>query len=331
MITLNAVSMNRQSLTIGYFERASNECDPCDSFRFRAEKGILDKLRTCRQAGTALQKADGGNVFMFESKCGQCKLCSDEAREETRRLLKRYLMPVREFALKSKRHSVYYAVFTHLNFAVGNLREGKRDQIAAFNDWQKREFKNIVKGSLIVQEDPLAAGGDWNVHLNAILLVDGRLDYKRVRSTWGFNVEIRKLDGEIPSLIRSFVEIMKYAVKTVPSKSESHAKTNKSKAPAMIEWEYPLFMEWWAANKRFRRVRSYGELYRVKAEESEAGDVREAIANGSMKVIGKFQFDGSAYELDSIQDDNFLKPVRSLTDNHHETREFLKTRRHERR
>lgn len=132
-----------------------------------------------------------------------------------------------------------------------------------------------IKGSLVIQEDPLSAGHDWNVHLNVFLLVNGRFDYDLARAAWDANVEIQdeqkiiqrtreKLGREVDfktALRHGLIEAIKYSAQIVPDKSASKAQGGSTEAPAMTQWPHTLWLEWWDAGIAFRRVRSYGCLY----------------------------------------------------------------------
>lgn len=224
---------------------------------------VAQWLRGCRREAFIGQKQDGGFIFQWAEKCGQVRLCPDEAREETQRLMEWYLPALIRFAQAHHRHRLFYMVPTVHNYRPGDLARGKRelmDKWKAFADVLRDDGIDL-RGSLNVQEDPLSAAGDWNVHLNVIACVRGSFDWDRVRELWGANIHIAHVKAEPAALRGTLMEMIKYAAQTVPEKSAEHADTGQSKAPAMTEWPYERWIEWWEAQQGFRRVRSYGCLY----------------------------------------------------------------------
>jgi len=224
---------------------------------------IAASLRECRQTGMVGRKPDGGYVMAWDSKCGQNRLCPDESREETQRLTEWYEPALYAFNKASPTHRLFYLVPTLHNYRPGDLLRGKRELM---DRWKKLiidlgEAGIDMRGSLNIQEDPLSALGDWNVHLNCFACVRGRFDFAKVRELWGANIHIEQIKGDRESIRSALREAIKYAAAIVPSKSQEHADTGKSEAPAMIEWPHDRWLEWWQAQQGFRRVRSYGCLY----------------------------------------------------------------------
>jgi hypothetical protein len=154
----------------------------------------------------------------------------------------------------------------------------------------KRKFPDLV-GAWGCVEAPLSGrfvDGDrsqaWNVHLNLLLvfkpsdeLVDwvthnGRAvpNYEPLRAAWGFDVHFDEIpQGDRNALNRSLRELLKYPLQTVSAKSAEHRMPKRDRhgrlltpAPPMIAWEPECFAEWWRAHKGYRRVRSWGNLYR---------------------------------------------------------------------
>jgi hypothetical protein len=318
-----------------YIERMSLEVDPTNIHHFRSDStysnpGIVDRLRNCRCDRCSYAKPDGGIIHMYDSKCGLDRLCPDEAREATKRVTERYVPEILNFMREKRSHRAFYLVMTKPNFEVGNLYDAKRSLQKDFKSWmtatrpvtQEDIAKGLatsrtkklpvwpqIQGALTVQEDPLAAAGDWNVHLNVVLLVDGRIDYKAIRETWGCNVEIRELKGTPGALARTFLEVLKYSAQIVGEKSASKMKKGQSGAPAMTEWPHERFLEWWLANKGFRRLRTYGRLYKVNAEEeaNEKMDIADMLASGELIPLGSTSYSrDSGVSVDLILDDNFL-------------------------
>jgi hypothetical protein len=285
---------------------------------------LADKLDDCRNSGVLGVRNDGRHLCMWDNKCRVSKLCPDESREEGQRLAARYIPAVEKFLKSSKSATFQYAVFTRPNVKIDDLYESKRSMYKEFAALLKRKSAISVKGSLVVQEDPLAAidmndDYSWNVHLNVLLLVDGRFDWKTIRDEWGGNIEFRSAkDMELATrkklekrgvkvrklstldiLAHAFVEIIKYSAKLVSSEEEKTYKGSKKVAPVMIDWPPLRFNEWWHANKGFRRTRSYGVLYRVGKPVAE--DVMSEVT-----WIGRVSFDGTEYRctIDLILADN---------------------------
>lgn len=222
------------------------------------------KMYQCRTGGPFGMGTHGRTVVAWEHKCGCSKLCPDEARHEAQRLYERYAQAIADHAKTGGR--VYKVWPTLPNYPGGRLREGKRhifkryrDKIVRARASKKNKFDHI--GSLVIQEDPLSAARDWNVHLNGILLTAGWLSYKKLRQSWGANIEIRehkRFDAD--GMHHLFNEMVKYAVRTVPEKSGSKHHTA---APALTEWTPPEAIEWHQANHGFRRTRAYGLLHGI--------------------------------------------------------------------
>lgn len=191
------------------------------------------KLRACRHGGA--WGVDGGTgklVIAWDSKCSLSLLCPHCARTEQRRLVRRYKEPLK--AWKGQRHTrrIHSGVFTWPNVTPGNLAEYLR---LIFKQFAKaaRDFSSI-KGYLATVEAPLSARGDWNLHINVLLCVDGPLDWGPLRAAWytktkrffpgyegtDFQVELRQLprydDDALDAALR---ELIKYPAKHVTEKS----------------------------------------------------------------------------------------------------------------
>ncbi len=157
----------------------------------------------------------------------------------------------------------YAGAFCPVSWVYGELKKTKKKDIVMPPDPIR------LQGDLVIQEDPLSALGDWNVHLNVFLMIKGQFDYGLARSLWGMNVAWYEQtpDGEGKySLEKSILEAMKYAAQIVPEKSAEHAEAG-SRAPSMVEWSYPIFIEWYQGQTNFRRVRATGCLYKVHQKE----------------------------------------------------------------
>lgn len=301
------------------------------------------KLRACRQSGVVGINPDGRHLVMWDNKCNLSKLCPDEAREESKRLATRYLPEVERLLRDNPRMSFQYAVFTKQNVPAGELWEGKREMFKDFSNLRRRKCFGAVKGVLAVQEDPLAADlKSWNVHINALLLVDGRFDWGEVRREWGGNVQfisaaemvhrtkaklkargqdVSKMD-RTTVLVHAFNEICKYSAKMTGEGEgdapESSSKVSQDdsidllgdtiakplkKAQGMVGWPPRRWHEWWHSNKGFRRSRSYGCLYRFDESDSEKMDM------SLVEWVGKLRFDGERYRcsIDLILGDKSTK------------------------
>lgn len=242
---------------------------------------IVAKLRSCRQKGTVGLKPGGGHIVVYDEKCGYSKLCPDESREESQRLAESDIPAITSFLKSAPVHTFQMAVFTLPNYPVGDLADGKKDTIKKFRKLMQADCMAVVVGCRVLQEDPLSARGDWNVHLNVMLLINGFFDWKTVREKWGFNVHFESADGmrektknrlkkrgvdvtkmdNITVLTHAYQELVKYAGAPVSAKSAEKAFKGQSAAPAMTDWPADRWREWWTANKGFRRSRSYGLLY----------------------------------------------------------------------
>ena len=281
----------------------------------------VDRMRSCRQCGTVGHKPGGGHVVAWDSKCGNSRLCPDESREEQKRLEKRYLPAAMAWRMQNALTRIHFGVLTKPNVPAGQLIEGKRQLFEDFKAWQKLlgEFCDI-QGAIVVQEDPLAADGDWNIHLNVMLFIKGEFSYKRARMAWGHNLELSEIKSRQPQdLSAGFREVIKYSAAHVGEKSDHHAAAGKSCAPPMTEWPPERLAEWYDGQQRFRRTRTYGCMYKVKKPEADF-HMDEIQWQGTIKFTS-----AGSYWVDLIPEDNFLNSdayggdnIDSLTtDDHH--------------
>ena len=153
-----------------------------------------------------------------------------------------------------------------------------------------------IKGALVSQEDPLSKHDNWNVHQNALIETQGPFPYAEARMAWyeltkdlfpddaekmkkGWDFFARDITKE-KDLTRAIMELVKYQVKLVSSSKPGADGTwyGADQAPPLVAWPAAAFIEWWEAgysanvDKRgrrspFRRTRSYGALYKLKAED----------------------------------------------------------------
>jgi len=245
--------------------------------RPRTLEDIAASLRTCRKTGLVGLKPEGGYVMAWDEKCGQVRLCPDESREETQRLSEWYEPAMYAFAKASPTHRLFYLVPTLHNYRPGDLARGKRELMERWKQFSADLVAEGIglEGSLNIQEDPLSARGDWNVHLNCFACVRGRFDYARVRELWGANIHIEQIKGDREAIRNALREAIKYAAQIVPTKSEDKAERDDSDAPAMTEWPHDRWLEWWQAQQGFRRVRSYGCLYGLHEKRWKAASGRQ--------------------------------------------------------
>ncbi len=251
---------------------------------------LAQKLTDCRIAGAVGILPDARNIIAWDNKCGQAKLCPDESRTEAKRLTSLYYPEIMHLKKSSPFHRVFYAVFTVPNYPRGELLSGQKDIFDRFKTWSAGQ--DAVIGSLVIQESPLSKHDDWNVHLNVYLITHGAFDYQQAAAKWGFNVEfidenrmceiasdrLEITNMSFTSALRySLRESIKYCVQTVPEKSDQHFASGHSDAPAMTDWPHDVFWEWWSANKRFRRVRSYGRLFNAPKKQWTRSSTREQV------------------------------------------------------
>ena len=253
-----------------------------------------EKLRTARQTGTWGRHANGDLVTIWDDKSGLVRLDPDEAREESKRLAERYVPAL--IKLSDEGRGLHYMVLTVPNIEPGELLEQKK---ALFRKWVnfkriRREkhhaFAEII-GDIAIMEDPLAADGRWNVHLNVILVTQKKFHpglYQKIRRHWKFNVEIKSLKGDAGELARTFNELIKYSARIVPEKSQ--AKAAHTAAPAIIEWPVARFLEWFEAQFGFRRTRTYGVLYGNKVPKPERRSLDDVIWHGAVRCEPDFFF-----------------------------------------
>lgn len=253
----------------GRAERRDWECRLADYidevaaqfFDVRLER-LARSMRDCRQTGTVGQREDGSHTFMWDHKCGQVRLCPDEARTEQQRVVNKYQPLLEWFKQKKPTHRLFYCVLSLPNERPGQLRNMKHRIFQYFKTWTKRlgdDHGMKIHGSLVTQEDPLSAHDDWNVHLNVILCVEGPFSYEDARAAWGFNVHFDEIDGKTQSVRSALMELIKYSAK--PVGGDVFQERDPDAAPGMTDWPPGRWYEWWRAQQGFRRTRAYGCLY----------------------------------------------------------------------
>ncbi|PPE72717.1 hypothetical protein C3942_16850 [Solimonas fluminis] len=180
-----------------------------------------------------------------------------------------------------------------------------------------------IHGALTQLECPVSARGDWNVHLNALLLVqDGEgfdFDYATVRDMWGANVHIEAVEPDERGLIGTIQELIKYPARMIAEKSADKA-ADGSTAPPMMAWTDTQLAEWFGSTvKRItdkngverwigtRWMASYGCLYGLT--EPEDTDEEQPI-----QWMGRIAFtDAGRYWVGSTRENNFSRSEKVQT------------------
>lgn len=275
-------------------------------------QNMVQRLASARLGGSMLYRAiDQRWMWMYDSKAECPLLCPDDAREEGDRLRRRYLPHLLDWASQPRR-SVHSIVFTWPHAAAGGLAARMRSLL--LDVAQLLKSTPDVVGSLLVEESPLSAARNWNVHVNAIVMVDAPvLDYQELRRRWHWQLEARKVEGDEDELHAALRELLKYPVQAMPSKSLEHSASttesqNVTPAPALTQWTAAEFLEWWDAHQRFRRTRSYGRLHGISKPPPESVE--------GFVVVGWFHmWQGRLYArtlLDSIQGYNSQPVIPTL-------------------
>lgn len=273
------------------------------------------KLSTAREKGCLGRNPDGKLLCAWDTKANSALLCPFDSNTETKRLIERYLPPVRQH-LKKHNSRIYYVVFSCPNFRPGQLEKGKRQTFKNLSNLLRKKSMSMIQGAIARQEDPLSKGREWNVHLNAFLLTDGDLSPGLLRKQWSeyygqdVQVYIKRLSGTGHQMEEAFLEAFKYSAQLVPNKSISKFKSRASGAPAFTDYSSHEAHEWLTANKGFRRTRSYGCLYKIPPRPASDSVTPET------EWIGVIQYKTNGYEVnyctslrgDLIQADNSTTP-----------------------
>lgn len=218
---------------------------------------LADKMEHCRLAGAWAEHehqttADGRArlVILWDYKCGLSKLCPDESRIEQRRLVRRYVRPSKQWAGERGARRIQKGVITWPNVARGRLAEYLRAM--------PRETARLlakfpaIKGAVQTIETPLSARGDWNLHNNVVLLVEGIFNWGELRAEWhrqtrdrfpecdaaSFQIEITQLPRhDLKALEAALRECIKYPVKHVTEKANRRAECDTAREipPAMSQ------------------------------------------------------------------------------------------------
>jgi hypothetical protein len=236
----------------------------------------LEEARPSGQVGYNLKT--GKYVKMWDEKAGLSRFCPDDARDESGRMVRRYMPHL--VAKQKAGYRLQSGVLTIPNPAPGQLRQGMTD---IFKRLQRRVLKAKfpdgsprfpeIKGVLAVLEAPLGGYRDWNVHLNVIFVVDEYLSYGKLRKAWFYDLHIDDPLPEGEAAIRGALsELIKYAVAATVAKSARKAARadDRPPAPPMLEWRDDELLEWVRGMRGFRRSRSYGCLYGLPEVEPDA-------------------------------------------------------------
>lgn len=204
----------------------------------------------------------------------------------------------------------------------------RRFRDVAFRSIKNGERQFPIAGALGVLEAPLSAHGDWNVHLNVFVAIEpGKFfDWSAFREALGgWQLDIKTKQDMIEATTRrrlaagdnlatlndqdvfmqALLECIKYPVQTVAAKSGKHdgewvdgvfvsTETNTPVAPPMTRWPPERFLEWYRAQKGFRRTRGYGKdvLFGIKAP------VRDKIDLDQVEFFGQVRFVGKGYVVE---------------------------------
>lgn len=330
-----------------------------DSPRLRR---LVLKLRDARRrCWFQLDTETGSTRTLWDQKAGEPLLCPDDAREEAMRLQRRLEETIGELAQAGYR--VYYGVLTIDNAAPGGLRT-RIDKL--WRKWQRalkarvpnKPGQRLAKakrarlfpfiGAIATLEAPLGASRTWHPHLNVIVITRGFFDWSAWWAHWGCVSEWKPIKGGPQSVAAAFRELIKYAVRAVPEKSNAKAAARppaikqphepeprhpavvdvvppavsggegveaRPSPPAMVEWTAAEWLEWWGAMKGRRRTRTYGELFGL--------NVDPEPATGSWVTIGRALWDGSRFcasfpLLESIPGDKSIRRIRDRRERYFE-------------
>lgn len=280
---------------------------------------LANRLRNCRQRGTLAQMSNGKTVVLWDSKCGQSRLCPDEARNETHRLIEIYGIAIPSYLRKKPGSRLYYATLTLPNFPDGRLRYGLENIYRRWNKLRKSRRNGklrfpSLKGALCVVEAPRSARGDWNVHMNVFFVADDYFSFSDLRAAWHWNLDIKQVDADPGKITSALREAIKYAVEITPSKSMRKAESGATKAPAMTEWPPEAWLEWFESHQKYRRVRSYGALFLNKKNKEFLEIVPEpprSVDDSDLIILGRVHWSGKSYivtlsGVDLIREDKSL-------------------------
>lgn len=270
---------------------------------------LAEGMASCRTSGQHGIGVNGAGAFVetrfqWHAKCRKSKLCPDESRLEGVRIAERYLPHIEAWLDSGKNRRAFYMVMTQPNAPVGTLHDAKRQMYTDFVNFierlrhnkKLRKLVGDIQGAVVVQEDPLSARGDWNIHLNVVALVQGPFNWSECRKEWGgFQIHFEELKRD--KLADAFRELCKYQAKAT-SVGNEHAKTQQ---PGMVDWSPECWLEWWRANHGFRRTRSYGVLYNLPELEDPVEEVADGGASDEVVRtiwMGRMTWSGGRYHVE---------------------------------
>ena len=279
-------------------------------------------MQFCRQHGIWGHREDGKNVVAWDHKCNDTRLCPHEAAHESNRLCDQYIPAMMKFLQEKPNRRAYYVVLAPPNYPPGKLKDGKQDSFNQLKNClhltldacpvkfqghrvvksRKRTMPAfpMIKGVLAILEDPLSTHDNWNVHINVVLLVEGAFDYAQFRAVWGHHLYIKEMKRSELYIRKTLNEAIKYSAQHVGEKSKQKQDQRQSQAPALINYTDERLAEWIDAQHGFRRVRSYGCLYRIENKEA------ESVQYSKVTWCGEVQFKRGRYHaVMFIQGDNF--------------------------
>lgn len=268
---------------------------------------IVEQLRLARHHADVFYDFNTQKLVpLWDAKAGLARYCPDDAREEAQRVVNKYRPVLLEH--QAAGYHIYTCVMTDENVAPGGLRKEQERQFKAFRRMLKRRYPDgslvfpEIAGALVVQESPLGGYRDWHVHLNVIFVVRGTINYGKLRSRWGANLEIDEVaggkdlsDAQRADAMRSaLTELIKYPVTPLVVKSAKKAlqhsrDPDRPPAPSMLEYTGSELLEWMRAQRGFRRTRSYGCLFKIKKP--------EVLPAGPRVFIGKLGWSSGGYQL----------------------------------
>jgi len=283
---------------------------------------IVDQLRIARHDGPIYFDHNTGKLVpLWDAKAGLARYCPDDAREEAQRVVNKYRPVLLEH--QAAGYNIYTCVLTAPNVGRGGLRREQDRQFRAFRQMLKRRYPDgslvfpEIAGALVVQESPLGGYRDWHVHLNVIFVVRGSINYGKLRSRWGANLEIDQVAAgkhlsetqRADAMRCALTELIKYPVTAMAVKSAKKAlqhsrDPDRPPAPGMLDYSGSELLEWMRGQRGHRRTRSYGCLFKVKKP--------EPLPKGPRTFVGRISWLGKRYgvklalpaPIGSIREDN---------------------------
>ena len=217
-----------------------------NSLREVGRNDLADKVSGCHKAFIGWS-CDHGHRWAVPEKSCQVRLCAFEMRARAMRAFHRMKKPLSE--LRDPR----YLVLSERNVAIGQLAEGVVNLFDSFQRLRHTHLWRLVRGAVVVLEITFnRKHRTWHPHLNVIF--DGPfLSHSELVRVWrnstqgrGEVVWIERAEGDGTAL-----EIFKYITKLSDIAADPEA-----------------VMNFLAATRKVRFLRTYGSLYRLPVEES---------------------------------------------------------------